>query len=426
MEAEAGRHDLDRIARAALVVASPGVPPDAAPLARARGARVPIVSEIEIGLRFLPATTRYIAVTGTNGKTTTTALVGHLLRALGHDAVDAGNIGTPLTEVALAPTPPAWLALEMSSFQLHDTPGIAPAVGVVTNLSPDHLDRYATVAEYYADKALLFRNATPASRWVLNHRDAAVREMAAGVPGAHFYFGRSPECDMSYRVPAEHPAAIENDDDDDEPTPGTIYWRGEPLLRRDRLALIGDHNVDNAMAAALAVIVADEAHQRPSALARIAEGLGTFRALPHRLEVVGEYGGVLWINDSKATNVSSTRVALEGMTRPTIVLLGGKHKGEPYTALLPPLRRIAKAVIAYGEAAPLIERDLGRALAFYRMGSDFAEVIDRARAIADPGDVVLLSPACSSYDMFRNYEERGATFRRLAAGGKAERGGRGA
>ncbi len=152
---QTGGHDLARIARAAVVVASPGVPPDAPPLVRARSAGVPVVSEIEVGLRYLAATTRYIAITGTNGKTTTTAMVGHLLRALGLTAVDAGNIGTPLTEIALAAAPPAWVALEVSSFQLHDTPSIAPAVGVLTNLSPDHLDRYPSVAAYYADKALL-------------------------------------------------------------------------------------------------------------------------------------------------------------------------------------------------------------------------------------------------------------------------------
>jgi UDP-N-acetylmuramoylalanine--D-glutamate ligase len=136
--------------------------------------------------------------------------------------------------------------------------------------------------------------------------------------------------------------------------------------------------------------------------------------LKHRLEVVGEVGGVLWINDSKATNVGSTLVAIEGMTRPTILLLGGRHKGEPYSALAGPLRRVGKRVLAYGESAPIIEQDLAGLVPVERLGSSFAAVIDRARHLAEPGDVVLLSPACSSFDMFRNYEERGAEFRRLA------------
>jgi UDP-N-acetylmuramoylalanine--D-glutamate ligase len=151
----------------------------------------------------------------------------------------------------------------------------------------------------------------------------------------------------------------------------------------------------------------------------IAEGLRSFRALKHRLEPVGEFNGVLWVNDSKATNVSSTIVALEGMRRPYVLLLGGRHKGEPYTALAEPFRRHGKVVLAFGEAAPIIERDLGGLVPVERLGNSFEEVMARARTLAEPGDVVLLSPACSSYDMFDNYEHRGAEFRRLAAAGAA-------
>jgi len=407
--AATGGHDLERIARAAAVVASPGVPPGAPPLARARDAGVPVVSEMEVGLRAL-GRTRYIAVTGTNGKTTTTALIGHLLRALGHDAVDAGNIGTPVTEIALRASAPAWMALEISSFQLHDTPGIAPDVGVLTNLAPDHLDRYASVEEYYADKALLFRNAGPASQWVVNFDDLAVMKMIARVPGAHRYFGGRTE---SARLADMYCSAYEGTLEPPDAAP-CIFWRERRFISRDEIHLLGDHNVANAMAAALAVLVADPAHQTPPSVARIVGGLRSFRALPHRLEPVGEFDGISWINDSKATNVSSTKVAIEGMMRPAIVLLGGRHKGEPYTSLIEPLRAHAKVVIAYGEAAPTIERDLQGKVPVERMGSDFVSVIARAHELAERGDVVLLSPACSSYDMFSNYEERGAAFRRLA------------
>jgi UDP-N-acetylmuramoylalanine--D-glutamate ligase len=395
VDATAGAHDLDRIARAAVVVASPGVPPNAAPLASALAAGVPVVSEIEVALRALDGV-RYIAVTGTNGKTTTTALIGHLLRTLGKRVADAGNIGTPLTEIALRDDRPGWIALELSSFQLHDTPSVNPAVGVMTNLSPDHLDRYATAAEYYADKALLFRNASDTSTWVLNADDALVTAMAAGVAGVHRGFGiASADAEMTY-------------------ADGEIRWNGARILARSELPLLGDHNVMNAMAATLAVIAADSAHTTRGALARMADGLRSFRAPPHRLETVGERAGVLWINDSKATNISSTQVAIDGMTRPTVLLLGGRHKGEPYTALASGLKRIARVVLAYGEAAPIIEQDLSGVVPVERLGNDFAAVVARARALARPGDVVLLSPACSSYDMFRNYEERGAAFRRLA------------
>ena len=398
-----GAHDMERIARAVLVVVSPGVPPGSPALERAYAAGVPVVSEIEIGLRFLPASTRYIAITGTNGKTTTTAMVGHLLRELGHSTVDAGNIGTPLTEVALGDEKPEWIALELSSFQLHDTPSIAPEVGVLTNLSPDHLDRYASMRDYYADKALLFRNATAESKWVVNDADEAAVEMVARAKGRHFHFGRSRLADMIY----ERADAAE---------PGWIVWSGKRIIRRDEIPLLGDHNVENAMAAALAVIVADERHAESRSIDLIAGGLRSFKALPHRLESVVERDGVLWINDSKATNPSSTLVALRAMSRPTIVLLGGRHKGEPYTTLAEPLAAIGKAVIAYGEAGPIVEQDLAGTVPVHRLGFDFEEVMQLARSLAVPGDVVLLSPACSSYDMFANYVERGSEFRRLARG----------
>jgi UDP-N-acetylmuramoylalanine--D-glutamate ligase len=406
-----GRHDLDRIARASLLVASPGVPPEAPPLERARAAGVPVVSEIEIGLRYLSGVP-YVAVTGTNGKTTTTALVGHLLRALRLRAVDAGNIGTPLTEVALAPNRPEWIALEISSFQLHDTPGIAPTVGVVTNLSPDHLDRYTSVDEYYADKALLFRNARAESRWVLNADEREVLELPSRLyrgPGLSKGFVPVAGEGYGFSIHSHSDAYYDRERD-------TLVVRGEALLPRHQLVLLGDHNVANALAASLAVMVAHRSHATPEARCLVADGLRSFRALKHRLEAVGEFDGVLWINDSKATNVSSTLVAIAGMTRPTVLLLGGRHKGEPYTALAEPLRRIGRAVIAYGEAGPIVERDLRGVVPLERLGFDFAEVIARARAIAKPGDAVLLSPACSSFDMFKNYEERGAAFKRLAAG----------
>ena len=408
-EVDVGAHDVERIARATLVVASPGVPPTAKPLAAARDRGVRIVGEIEIALRFLPRT-RSIAVTGTNGKTTTTALIGHLLRGLGLDAVDAGNIGTPLAEIALRDKHPTWMALELSSFQLHDTPSIKPDVGVVTNLGPDHLDRYASADEYYADKALMLANADAASKWVLNADDPEVLRLHERVPGARRGSALAGERTTFSLATAQADAWYDRKAE-------SLVVLGEPLIRRNDLSLFGDHNVANTLAAALAVMVADPAHRTAKARAAIAQSIRGFRALKHRLEVAGDVGGVLWINDSKATNVGSTLVAVQGMTRPTILLLGGRHKGEPYAALAEPLRRIGKIVLAYGESAPIVESDLGGVVPLERLGSSFADVIERARSLAEPGDVVLLSPACSSYDMFNNYEERGAEFKRLALAG---------
>jgi UDP-N-acetylmuramoylalanine--D-glutamate ligase len=370
VDVELGAHSLERIATSALVVASPGVPPHAPALEVARAAGVPIIGEMEVGLDALPSV-RYIAITGTNGKTTTTALIGAMLRALGHDAVDAGNIGTALTDVAMLPTPPAWVSLECSSFQLHDTPGIDPTVGVVTNLSPDHLDRYTSIDEYYGDKARLMANASASSTWVLNGDDADVMQLYArlgrseALPGTTYTFRLGSPADAWYDAAS-----------------GLLHLFGEPLMARAELSLV--------------------------------ETLRTFRALPHRLEPIPSTDGRVWLNDSKATNVSSSLVAVQGMTRPFVLLLGGRHKGEPYTALAAPFAGFGKRVIAYGEAAPQIVHDLGALVPVDHVAGEFADVIAHARAVTSAGDAVLLSPACSSYDMFNNYQERGAAFAALA------------
>jgi len=263
------------------------------------------------------------------------------------------------------------------------------------------LDRYSSVEEYYADKAKLFASAHAGSRWVLNGDDRLVLDMTAGVAGEHHMFSVRREADTFY-----------------DTTKDELVLLGDPLVARKDLPLLGLHNVANALAASLAVAVADPSHATRKSRLKIAAALKTFRALPHRLELVGEFAGVQWINDSKATNVGSTTVAIDGMERPTVLLLGGRHKGEAYTPLLNGIRRTVKKVIAYGEAAPLIERDLARDVALEVSDGGFDEAVAAARAAAQAGDAILLSPACSSYDMFRNYEERGERFRALAAGGR--------
>ena len=385
-DVQLGGHDLERIARAAAVVVAPGVPPDVAPLDAARRAHVEIHAEVDIGFLAL-ATTRCVGITGTNGKTTTTSLIAHAMAAAGIRAETAGNIGRPLCDVALAPDPPDWLALELSSFQLHDAPNLRPAIGVLTNLAPNHLDRYRSLEDYYGDKALLFRNANAQSTWISNADDTAVRAMVAAVPGTHLRFSLERRADAWL-----------------DRTGGRLMLGDQPLLPRAELPLLGDHNVANALAAALA------ATRAGGAPGRVAAGLRSFRAIPHRVEPVREVDGVLWINDSKSTNVTSTEVAVAAVDRPLVLLLGGRHKGEPYTRLAGPLSGRCRAVVAYGEAGPQVVRDLGERIPVVPAG-DFAEVLATARRLAVPGDVVLLSPACSSYDMFANYEERGARFR---------------
>ena len=386
-EVQLGGHDLERIARAVAVVVAPGVPPDVPPLEAARRAGVPIYAEVDVGFLGLRGT-RCIGITGTNGKTTTTSMIAHVLASAGLRAETAGNIGRPLCDVARSPHQPEWLALELSSFQLHDAPHLAPAVGVLTNLAPNHLDRYRSLEEYYGDKALLFRNAGPASRWVTNADDPAVEAMTRAVAGTRLQFSLAGRADGWY-----------------DRAGGRLLLGDTPVLPRAELPLLGDHNVANALAAALA---AREAGCSPEA---IAAGLRTFRAIPHRVEPVREVDGVLWINDSKSTNITSTEVAVAALDRPFVLLLGGRHKGESYTRLAGSLQGRCRAVIAYGESGPIVMRDLGSQLTVEAAGS-FEEVIATARRLAQPGDAVLLSPACSSYDMFKNYEERGERFRR--------------
>ncbi|MGH7536097.1 MAG: UDP-N-acetylmuramoyl-L-alanine--D-glutamate ligase, partial [Gemmatimonadales bacterium] len=335
----------------------------------------------------LEGRSRCIGITGTNGKTTTTSLVAHLLQAGGFRAETAGNIGRPLCDLARSASPPAWVALELSSFQLHDAPHLRPAIGMLTNLAPNHLDRYHTLEQYYGDKALLFRNAGADSVWVSNADDPAVVRMTGGVAGTHLRF--------SIRTRAE--AWLDREGK-------RLMLGGDELLPRGHLPLLGDHNVANALAAALA------AERAGCPRDRIAQGLRSFRAIPHRVEPIREVNGVLWINDSKSTNIASTEVAIAAIDRPFVLLLGGRHKGEPYARLVGPLQDRCRAVVAYGEAGPLIVSDLAGRIPVVS-GESFADVLAAARRLAVPGDAVLLSPACSSYDMFRNYEERGARFR---------------
>ena len=383
---ELGGHDLPRIRRSAAVVVAPGVPPGVPPLVAATEAGLGIYAEVDIGFLALEGT-RCIGITGTNGKTTTTALLAHVLSTGGLHAESAGNIGRPVCDVALAADRPDWLVLELSSFQLHDAPHLRPAMGVLTNLAPNHLDRYHTLEEYYGDKAELFRNARADSVWVSNADDPAVAAMVRGVAGTHLRFSIGRRADGWF-----------------DRAGARLMLGDEALLPRGELPLLGDHNVANALAAALV------ARRAGCATDRIAAGLRTFRAIPHRVEPIRQVGGVLWINDSKSTNITSTEVAVASLDRPFVLLLGGRHKGEPYTRLAAPLKTRCRAVVAYGEAGPIVARDLGADVRVVTAG-DFDDVLATARGLAQPGDAVLLSPACSSYDMFRNYEERGERFR---------------
>ena len=395
-EVELGRIAVEKLLAVDAMVVSPGIPPRTPPLDDPRLQAVKRISEVEFASRFLSA--HVIAITGTNGKSTTTALAGHLLTTGGLNAAVAGNIGNALSNVALLDEQPDWVVVEVSSFQLADVDTFAPKIGVVTNLSPDHLDRYESVAAYYADKANLFMRSSTDTIWILNGEDPEVMALPGDAEGRRLVFKTN-----ALLEEGEHGAFISGD--------GDLVIKVDSLhthlVNISELQLLGRHNHANALAAALIAIGTGVA------LPSIREGLKTFGGLPHRLQVVSKAHDVTWINDSKATNIASTIVALQSVTQPTVLLLGGRHKGEPYTELLPHMSQV-KRVLAYGEAAPLIVQDLQGHAEVELVAGDFDVVMARAAATAVKGDAVLLSPACSSFDMFRNYEERGDAFARAA------------
>jgi len=389
IDAETGGHDVQRVLTADLVIVSPGIGPTSEIRRRISEAGIRTIAEVELGWRDLES--RVIAITGTNGKTTTTGLVAHVLQASGLRAIAAGNIGLALSEIALQDPQPDWVALELSSFQLADQETLGSDIGVLLNLSPDHLDRYRDVESYYADKRRLFDSATQESLWVLNADDPTCIDLATGVSGEHFHFSTRGSVDRGAWAEPDGMLKCRLD--------GEVEW-----MLASKLRMLGPHNVANALAAGLACSLAGV---EPDA---IAAGLSSFEALPHRLQPVGERDGVLWVNDSKATNISATAVALRSFDRPVVLILGGRHKGEAYSSLARDLKKRARAVVAYGEAAPRVVSDLRESVDALTVESGIGAVVQAAADLAQPGDVVLLSPACSSYDMFPNYRERGRAF----------------
>ena len=401
IDAEAGRHDVDRILASRLVVTSPGIAPSAQIRRVVMDAAVPTVAEVEIAFRYLKS--RVIGITGTNGKTTTTALCGHLLQQAGVNSLTAGNIGRPLSQVAMLDDQPDWVVVELSSFQLADVESFRPSIGVMLNLAPDHLDRYPNLECYYADKARLFENADEDNQWVLNANDAEVLAMAGPAPGRKYLASISAHDELGAFVDAAG-YLVRWLESDAEP---------ERWIHVDELRLVGEHNVMNGLLAGLAAALAGCRSEA------IGAGLASFDGLPHRLQQVGEYDGVLWINDSKGTNVSAARGALTTFRRPLVAVLGGRDKGETYASLVPVLQERARVVIAFGEAAPKIVRELGDAVSVH-VANGMEQVVGMAREAAQSGDVVLFSPACSSFDMFCNYRERGHSFERCVRSAHGE------
>ena len=375
-----------------LVVVSPGVPFDA-PLPRAaRAAGVPVIGELELAWRAMDA--EAIAITGTNGKTTTTALTGALLGQRPRPVLIAGNIGTPLAAHALDFPADGLVVLEVSSFQLETTEAFHPRVAAVLNVTPDHLDRHGSLAAYADAKARIFMNQTDADCAVLNADDEGARALAGRTRADVLWFSRHHRLDHGVFV---HEGRIT----------AKLNGHYEDIGPVDEIPLRGAHNVENVLAATACALWTGMAPEQ------IRRGIRSFRAVTHRIELVRSLGGVQYYNDSKATNVDSTIKALESFTEPVVLIAGGKGKGQDFTPLGEIARgRVVHAVVI-GEDGEKIGRALGRVDIPVSAAGSMAEAIETARALARPGGVVLLSPACASFDMFDNFEHRGDVFKKL-------------
>jgi len=375
-----------------LIVVSPGVPANLPALGLARARGIPVWSEMELAWRYLRGT--LVGITGSNGKTTTTSLVAHILKTAGIPMLVGGNIGVPLISLVERSADSTVSVAEISSFQLETIEAFRPEVGVLLNLTPDHLDRHATFEEYASAKMRMFENQLDRDAAVLNADDPEVTRRMPSRPRI-FWFSRQKRVAQG---------AFLRDDQ--------IIFRAEgsevSLGRRDEIPLRGDHNVENVLAACAASFLAGA---DPSA---IAAGVKTFKAVEHRLELSGEIAGVSYYNDSKATNVDATLKAIEAFPGPLIVILGGKDKGSPYTSLREPLHQRARLAILIGAAADKIAAELAGAVPLEHAGT-LERAVNLAMERTKPGDTVLLAPACSSFDQFENYEERGRLFKELVA-----------
>jgi UDP-N-acetylmuramoylalanine--D-glutamate ligase len=386
---ETGGHGERTFRGQDLIVVSPGVPVDAPPLVQARSLGENVIGEIELAAQFLQGS--IVAITGSNGKTTTTTLAGEILAAGGFPTVVGGNIGTPAISLVEKTTPQTFVVLEVSSFQLETIQRFRPKVAVVLNVTPDHLDRHRTFEAYVNAKARIFENQQADDFAVLNADDATCVEMAKRTKAQVFWFSRKKEVDRGAYV-RNAKFAFRNSAGDQE------------ILLVADMPLKGAHNVENVLAGICAGMLLG---CQPEQIAKVVR---QFKAVEHRLEHVATIRGVEYYNDSKATNVDATIKAIESFPRNIHLILGGKDKGSDYTVLNDLLRQRVKRVYTIGAAAGKIESQI-RGAAEIVHAETLDAAVKRASAAATPGDVVLLAPACASFDQFQNYEHRGRVFK---------------
>jgi UDP-N-acetylmuramoylalanine--D-glutamate ligase len=377
-----------------LIVVSPGVPVDAPPLVQARSLGVPVIGEIELAAQFLPGP--IVAITGSNGKTTTTTLTGETMTAGGFPALVGGNIGTPAISLAERAQPETVIVLEVSSFQLETIQTFRPKVAVVLNVTPDHLDRHRTFEVYADAKARIFENQQGNDFAVLNADDPTCLAMAARTRAQVFWFSRQKEVQQGAWV--RDGKILFRDASSESKTPQ------KEILQVSEIPLKGAHNLENVLAAVCAGALMGCAAEK------IRQAVREFKAVEHRLEFVAAIGGVDYYNDSKATNVDATIKALESFPANIHLILGGKDKGSDYTVLNDLLRQRVKRVYTIGAAAAKIESQIKAEVVH---AETLENAIRKAHAVAQPGDVVLLAPACASFDQFKNYEHRGQVFKEM-------------
>ncbi len=392
IEFEEGTHTMARILAADEVVKSPGIPGDVPVMAAVLAKHIPVVSEIEFAGRYTDA--KMVCITGSNGKTTTTMLIHHILIGAGIDAGLAGNVGRSLAwQVAREPHPV--YVVELSSFQLDNMYDFKANIAVLLNITPDHLDRYEYCMQNYVNaKFRILQNMTPRDVFIFWKDDPVISEQLRRISteARMLPFSEHAEEDSAAYIDAENELIFN--------TPGTSM-----SMPRADLALSGLHNVFNSMAAGLSACVLNIRKED------IRRALEDFGGVEHRLEHVAEIGGVEWINDSKATNVNSCWYALEAMTRPTVLILGGKDKGNDYSEILPLVKNKVTAIVAMGKDNAKIMEFFSPHVARIADTHSLEEAVEACRGFAVAGDTVLLSPCCASFDLFNSYEDRGRRFK---------------
>ena len=392
IEFEEGTHTMARILAADEVVKSPGIPVDVPVMAAVLAKHIPVVSEIEFAGRYTDA--KMVCITGSNGKTTTTMLIHHILIGAGIDAGLAGNVGRSLAwQVAREPHPV--YVVELSSFQLDNMYDFKANIAVLLNITPDHLDRYEYCMQNYVNaKFRILQNMTPRDVFIFWKDDPVISEQLRRISteARMLPFSEHAEEDSAAYIDAENELIFN--------TPGTSM-----TMPRADLALSGLHNVFNSMAAGLSACVLNIRKED------IRRALEDFGGVEHRLEHVAESGGVVWINDSKATNVNSCWYALEAMTRPTVLILGGKDKGNDYSEILPLVKNKVTAIVAMGKDNAKIMEFFSPHVARIADTHSLEEAVEACRGFAVAGDTVLLSPCCASFDLFNSYEDRGRRFK---------------